>query len=185
MTTFIPTTPTFIKLAKLKLFVVEFEKAKDESISIERFRVKDQAQHLNLMLVDSIFPEILGYAAQIASRNGNLKLQQLVNKLVRVNHFQREYANLFYKRKFYDFVHLLLYSNLNGREVCQGKLDYSRIYCFKDANGELQFLNCYEQNVLIEFVIENCICTVQSKASSRGSRKLYFTLQMPSELRVA
>jgi hypothetical protein len=178
----LPTTPTFIKLAKRKLFVAEFEKVKDAFIPIVHLRVKDQTQHLNLMLVDSIFPEILGYAGQIASRNGKLKLQQLVDELVQVNHFHREYASLFYKRKFYDFVQLLLYSNMNGRAVCQGKLDYSRIYCFKDANGQLQFLNCYEQNVLIELAIENCICTVQSKASSRGSRKLYFTLQMPSEL---
>jgi hypothetical protein len=185
MTTFIPTTPNFIKLAKRKLFVTEFEKVKESTTSIERLRVKDQTQHLNLMLVDSVFPEILGYAAQIASRNGKLKLQQLVDELVRINHFHREYANLFYKRKFYDFVHLLLYSNLNGRTVCQGKLDYSRIYCFKDVNGQLQFLNCYEQNVLVEIVIENCICTVKSKASSRDSRKLNFTLQMPSELSVA
>jgi hypothetical protein len=182
MTTFIPTTPTFIKLAKLKLFVAEFENVKDSITSIERLRVKEQTQHLNLMLVDSIFPEILGYAAQIASRKGKLKLQQLVGELVRVNHFDREYASLFYKRKFYDFVHLLLYSNMNGRAVCQGKLDYSRIYCFKDVNGQLQFLNGYEQNVLIELAIENCICTVQPKASSRDSRKLYFTLQMPREL---
>lgn len=141
-------------------------------------------QYLNLMLVDSRFPEILADVALMASWSGKLKLRELVEQLVRINHFNREYAQVFYQRKFYDFLKLLLYSNLNSRDVCHGKMDYSRIYCSKDSNGEVQFLNCYQQNILVECVLENCICKIKTEIRKSVVYKMSVKFEMPSQLKL-
>lgn len=183
MQTPITTTPKFIKLENLQLIKVEFECEVDsmrEKIKIAG--ISNELLRLNLMLVDSKFPEILAEAALRTNALDKCTLVQIVAELISHSHFNNEYAPRYYQYKINSFLQLLLYSNLASNEVCKGVIDSSLVYLYKTKQGDLHYFSIYDQNKLFNLIQQQCVCKSSMVTDEGKIKKLMLTLRMPSHL---
>lgn len=179
----ITTTPKFIKLENLQLIEIEFECEVDSTR--EKFKIagiSNQLLRLNLMLVDSKFPEILAEAALIANTLEQCTIEQIVAELILHSQFSKEYAARYYQYKINSFLQLLLYSNLATNDVCQGIIDSSRVYLYKTKQGDLHYYSIYDQNKLFNLIQQQCVCKSLIVTDAGSWKKVIFTLRMPSHL---
>ena len=177
------TTPKFIKLENLQLIEVEFECEADstrEKIKING--ISNQLLRLNLMLVDSKFPEILAETALSANTLEQCTLEQIVAELILHSQFSKEYAARYYQYKINSFLHLLLYSNLATNDVCQGVIDSSRVYLYKTKQGDLHYFSIFDQNNLFNLIQQGCVCKSSIVTEAGSTKKVILTLRMPSHL---
>ena len=179
----VTTTPKFIKLENLQLIEVEFECEVDSTQGKIKFNgISNQLLRLNLMLVDSKFPEILAEAALRANKLEQCTLEQIVAELTLHSQFSKEYAARYYQYRINSFLHLLLYSNLAANEVCKGVIDSSRIYLYKTKQGDLHYFSIYDQNKLFDLIQQECVCKTWIVTDARSTKKVIFTLSMPPHL---
>jgi HpaII restriction endonuclease len=179
----ITTTPQFIKLENLKLIDVEFECEVDSAREkIEITSISNRLLRLNLMLVDSKFPEILAEAALSLNTLEQCTLEQIVAELILHSQFSREYASRYYLYKINSFLQLLLYSNLATNDVCKGIIDSSRVYLYKTKQGDLHYFSIYDQNKLFNLIQQQCVCKSSIVTDAGSTKKVILTLRMPSHL---
>lgn len=98
-------------------------------------KFESKIQQMNLILVDSIFPNILA----------DLILEVLLKKISFFNEYinlekdsvmvTREWQRKFYQYKFNTFIHYLTFSNIQGHEVCKGEIYRDRVYYKKGKEG--------------------------------------------------
>lgn len=180
----ITTTPKFIKLENLQLIEVEFECEADSTREkIKITGISNQLLRLNLMLVDSKFPEILAEAALYENSLDKCTLAQIVAELISHSHFNNEYASRYYHYKINSFLQLLLYSNLAKKEVCKGVIDSSLVYLYKTKQGDLHYFSIYDQNKLFNLIQQECVCKSSIVADAGSTKKVILNLRMPSLLR--
>ncbi|MFM2016966.1 MAG: hypothetical protein RL007_622 [Bacteroidota bacterium] len=179
----ITTTPKFIKLENLHLIEIEFECEVDSTR--EKFKIagiSNQLLRLNLMLVDSKFPKILAEATFIANTLGQCTLEQIVSELTLHSQFSKEYAAHYNQYKINSFLQLLLYSNLATNDVCKGVIDSSRVYVYRNNQGDLHYYSIYDQNNLFNLIQQQCVCKCSIVTDAGKIKKLMLTLRMPSHL---
>jgi hypothetical protein len=180
----ITTTPKFIKLEKLQLIEIEFECEADSTREeLEITGVSNQLLRLNLMLVDSKFPEILAEAALIANTLEQCTLEQIVEELILHSHFSKEYASRYYQYKINSFLQLLLYSNLATNNVCKSVIDSSLVHLYKTKQGDLRYFSIYDQNKLFDLIQQECVCKTWIITDAGSTKKIILNLHMPSLLR--
>ncbi len=179
----VTTTPKFIKLENLQLIEVEFECEVDSTREkIKIAGISNRLLRLNLMLVDSKFPEILAEAALIANTLGQCTLEKIVAELILRSQFSKGYAARYYQYKINSFLQLLLYSNLSTNDVCQGIIDSSRVYLYKTKRGDLHYFSIYDQNKLFNLIQQECVCKTSIITDAGSTKKVIFTLSMPPHL---
>lgn len=179
----ITTTPKFIKLENLQLIEVEFACEVDSTRKkIKIAGISNRLLRLNLMLVDSKFPEILAEAALSANTLEQCTLEQIVAELILHSQFSKEYAARYYQYKISSFLQMLLYSNLATNEVCKGVIDSSRVYLYKTKQGDLHYFSIYDQNKLFNLIQQECVCKTSIVTEAGSTKKVFFTLRMPSRL---
>jgi hypothetical protein len=114
----------------------------------------NKVEQLNLILIDSIFPNIIADVAyevllnRVKSFNDYIYLKKdftIVDKKQDVNYF---------KHKFNSFIQLLLYSNITTEQVCRGEMKTDIIYYMKDNSQELKYYTIFDQNKLSELLVE-------------------------------
>lgn len=177
------TTPQFIKLENLKLIDVEFECEVDSTREkIKIAGISNRLLRLNLMLVDSKFPEILAETALSANTLEQCTLEQIVAELILHSQFSKEYAARYNQYKINSFLQLLLFSNLATNDVCKGVIDYSRVYLYKTKQGDLHYFSIYDQNKLFNLIQQQCVCKSLMVTDEGKIKKLMLTLRMPSHL---
>lgn len=108
-------------------------------------KIENINQQMNLMFVDSTFPNILA----------DLTLEVLLNKITSFKEYmlsktklkvvEESKEDIFYKYKFLDFIHHLLYSNISTIKKFKKEIYIDRIFCSKNSFGELEFFSLYEQ----------------------------------------
>lgn len=180
----ITTTPKFIKLENLQLIEVEFECEVDSTRGkIKINGISNQLLHLNLIMVDSKFPEILAEAALNANTLEECTLGQIMAELISHSHFSKEYAVRYYQYKINSFLQLLLYSNLAKNEVCKGVIDSSLVYLYKTKQGDLHYFSTYDQNKLFNLIQQECVCKSSILTDAGSTKKVILNLRMPSLLR--
>ena len=179
----ITTIPKFIKLENLQLIEIEFECEVDSTREkIKITGISNRLLRLNLMLVDSKFPEILAEAALRAHTLEQCTLEQIVAELILHSQFSKEYAVRYYQYKINSFLQLLLYSNLATNEVCKGVIDSSRVYVYRNNQGDLHYFSIYDQNKLFNLIQQECVCKSSIVTDAGKIKKLMLSLRMPSHL---
>lgn len=161
-TTQYPVLIDFIKLHQLCLgeYVLIYRKetviSEDENISnsenqsFQFVGIENKNQELNLFYIDSAFPKLL---AEVACYVYEFKLDCLNDFLeYKFNHLntQAEFEQQFMKKRFTDFLHLLLYADLSNPIVNQIHFNNDKIFCSKNDNGELVFYTIYELKFLLD-----------------------------------
>lgn len=179
----ITTTTKFIRLKSRLLIEIDFEFETSSTPDEYRFvRVSNRLMHLNLMLVDSKFPEILSDIVQCVNRFGSGSLSELIVRLTMRSHFKLEYADRYYQYKVRHFLELLLFSNLNSKDVCKGKIDSSIVYCCKNRQEETQFFSLVNRHELFDLIFMQSICTTRRLSGKGKSQMVRLSIRMPAKL---
>lgn len=106
-------------------------------------KFENKIQQLNLILVDSIFSNVLA----------DFALEVLLNKISSFNEYinlrkdsvmiSREWDRNFYTYKFDTFIHYLTFSNIHTDEVCKGEIYLNRIYYKRDNQNRIEYYPIY------------------------------------------
>ncbi len=106
-------------------------------------KFQNKIQQLNLILVDSIFSNIMA----------DLALEVLLQKAFSFNEYvglrkdnikvNRKWDKNFYRYKFNSLVHYLAFSNIDTKEVCKGEIDTNRIYYRKNDKEGIDYYPIY------------------------------------------
>jgi hypothetical protein len=132
-----------------------------EQLIFQQFKNKNQ-QH-NLMLIDSIFPQILADIAikVLIGKISNLK--DYINSKERILLPQIINDKVYFERKITDFINGLLYGEVAGKVIWNGDTDNKRVFCIKNSNDELDFFSIYERKNLFELLISKMKLKIDSQ----------------------
>lgn len=128
-------------------------------------KLENKVQQMNLMLVDSVFPVLLA----------DIVLEVFLNKVRSLKEY-KEKAKIdlglripvdekYLKYKFKDFLELSLYSNISSKHVCNGDMDTSKVFYFKDNEGELKYYSMYERFLLFDHLVDTMQLKIDFKKS--------------------
>jgi hypothetical protein len=142
----------------------------------QKLEIKNQ--QLNLMYVDSVFVNILADRA----------LEVLLNNVSSFNHYIKTNYKIklvtekdelrYFQRKFTDFIHLMLYADINKNKISNGNISTDRIFCFKNKQGELEYYSIYEQSSLQEKLLRELKLSIDIKASVIKNNELKLVLKI-------
>lgn len=106
-------------------------------------KFENKIQQMNLILVDSVFSNILA----------DLALEVLLGKISSFNEYvdlrkdsimiSREWDRKFYKYKLQTFIHYLAFSNISEPQVCKGEIYRDRVYYGKGSSNEIEYYPIY------------------------------------------
>ncbi len=122
-------------------------------------------QYLNLILIDSIFSSIIADLGLNVFLKNVSSIKEYITKEKEIKRFDSLCGEEPIKYKFFNFIHLLVYSNIASEEVSNGNIDSSKIYYFKNKNNEIQYYSIYEQNELQLYLIDNMKLEIDLKKS--------------------
>ncbi|MBC7721398.1 MAG: HpaII family restriction endonuclease [Pedobacter sp.] len=141
-------------------------------------RIDNKVQHLNLMLVDSIFPLILSDVVVEALLNEGLSFSKYINSKKHFIVNDMAFDSVYFKYKFKQFIHYLLFSNICSNEVCEGIIDYDRKFYLKNYLNELQYYSIYEQKELQNLLFEKVTLNVDKSASAISANEISICLEI-------
>ncbi|HWY12140.1 MAG TPA: HpaII family restriction endonuclease [Bacteroidia bacterium] len=106
-------------------------------------KFENRIQQINLILVDSVFPNILS----------DLALEILIKKISSFNEyirlrkdfilFNRAKDQYYYRYKFNSFIHYLTFSDINESQVCSGEIYTDRVYYKKSKRQGIEYYPIY------------------------------------------
>lgn len=177
----------FIPLANLHLcnFSLRYKILPKGQLEFQSLR--HLMQHYNLMLVDSIFPEVLSDAALYVRVTSDCTVEQVIQYLAARWHFDKELAERYYRTKFHQLFELIFFSNISGSELCKGEIDNSKVYCLKNASGNLEYFSLYEDFQLYSLAIKNAVCCVKTERQPidpdkvQGTKLLEFSMRFNAQ----
>lgn len=116
-------------------------------------KFQSKIQQLNLIIVDSIFSNILAdFTSEVL-----LKKVSSINEYVNLKKdsimISREWDRKFYRYKFQTFVHYLTLSNIHTKEVCKGEIYTDRVY-YKKSNEGIDYYPIYCLHKFQEVLLE-------------------------------
>lgn len=176
------TNPHFTPLHNLHLCTFALQYSELPNGQFEFLRLSNNVQRCNLMLVDSAFPEILAAAALYVCKSRPCTPEQVIQNLATQSHYDREFAPLFYRTKFYRLFEMVFFSNISSSAVCKGEIDNTKVYCLKNASGVLEYYSLNEAFGLYELAEKNAICSVTPKSIVRGEKTLEFSMRLNLQL---
>lgn len=161
-----PTPSNFIPLNNIKLGCYTFLFKVPPSYHIktpEQFSSKTQLYFLdikpkrlftNLEYVDSVFYRIWADAALLLFLGKIKSMEDYISS----PHIQRFTAKgddeIYLRHKFWQFLHYLLYGDIGFNKAFTGNTNLHRIYCLKDAEGQLQYFPLYVEKELMPFLMK-------------------------------
>jgi hypothetical protein len=123
-------------------------------------------QQMNLMLVDSLFPIHLADAALETFLNGVSSFREYTFLKKDFIVIDTKMDVKFFRKKFFDFFLLLLYSNIASEVVCKGEFQSDHVYYLKNRSNEIYYYSIYEQRELQEMLFEKLLLEIDLNKSS-------------------
>lgn len=185
-----PTTPQFLNLNNRTFGEYVFVFRINDGYSIKTFsqfkskhqllfqKLEHTTQQLNLMCVDSVFPNILADVVLEVLMNGVKSFNQYIrsNRKLKLVDDEDEAEYLTYK--FFYFIHLLLYSDIASNNPLTNKTFTDRVYCLKNAVGELGYYSIYDQSKLQLKLLDELSLSIDLNASSITNREARLCLKI-------
>ena len=84
----------------------------------------------------------------------------------------------YFKHKFFTFIHLLLYSEIESDKICNGDIQTDKIFCLRSDLGELQFYSIYEQSQLQLMLLSRMKLEINFKSSNILKKEVKLNLQI-------
>jgi hypothetical protein len=138
--------------------------------------LENKIQEHNLIFVDSFFLDLLAdltlevFINKVRSFNEYLESKPKIN-LPRIDHDYLKY-------KFFNFINLLLYSEIASNRVYRGDLKNHKVYCLKNKLNTLEFFSIYEQTSLQLKLLEELKLEIDSKKSGIFNSELKLVLKI-------
>lgn len=187
-TSYIKTEPEFINLNNRILAEYLFIYNNNDSTQITDLNlfnnkhqlafkeIENRNQQLNLMFVDSVFPNILA----------DLTVEVFLNKITSFNAYIQsnpdcvnfEHDAQFYKYKFYNYMNLLLYSDIATNSVFNGELNTNKVWCLKNKQNPIEFYSIYEQSILQWKLLEELKLEIDLDASAVLAQEVKLALKI-------
>lgn len=108
-------------------------------------RIKNQNQNLNLLFVDSVFSNILADLTLEVFINNTKTFNQYLSSINKIKLVDEKNEQQFYKYKFFNFIHFLLYSEIALNKIYDGEINTDIVYCQKNTSGEIEYFSIYDQ----------------------------------------
>jgi HpaII restriction endonuclease len=129
-------------------------------------KLHNRVQQMNLMLVDSVFPVLLADIVLEVFLNNVKSLKQYKENAKIDLGLSVPVDERYLKYKFKDFMELSLYSSISTKNLSNGEMDTSKVFCLKDSNGELKYYSIYERFLLFDLLVETMELKIDFKKSS-------------------
>jgi len=141
-------------------------------------KLEKKNQQLNLMFVDSVFANILADVTLEVFLNGICSFNQYSNSKNKVKLIDDDEESKYFRYKFYNFVHLLLYSNIASNSNFKEEILSDRIYCLKNKSGEIEYFSIYEQSILQLKLLDELSLKINIESSSVSNQEVKLCLNI-------
>ena len=143
-------------------------------------KFESKVQQMNLLLVDSLFPAILADVAIDVFLNNVKSFNEYIDSKKMIKIFEYDRDKSFIKHKFFTFIHLLLYSDINSEMICNVDKQTDKIFCLKNDADAIQFYTIYEQSQLQLMLLDKMKLEINFKSStiSKDEVKLDFRIRI-------
>jgi hypothetical protein len=111
-------------------------------------RFESKGQQMNLAFVDSILANILADVTLEVLIKEKTSFSQYLRSKSKFKLVAEKKEEQFFKFKFLNFIHMLLYSDIAANLAFNGKEISDRIYYLKNEHGGLEYFSIYEQSIL-------------------------------------
>jgi hypothetical protein len=141
-------------------------------------KFESKTLQLNLAYIDSIFSVILAdltldvFLNKINSFEGYLKAEKSI--LITDEKFDK----IYFRHKIVDFIRFLLYSDVSKNLPFNGDMEYDKIYCMKNNNGEIDYYTIYDRPKLYEFLLEKMKLMIDLKSSTISENEVNLCLKI-------
>ncbi|CAN5520541.1 hypothetical protein BH11BAC1_BH11BAC1_00590 [soil metagenome] len=142
-------------------------------------KFKNKIQQLNLMLVDSIFPNILADVVLDVFLNDISSFNQYTNCKKTIVVIDPTTDKDYFKYKFYSFFNLLLFAEIASNKVCKRTILKNRIYCLKNnITKEIKFYSVLQQNELQFLLLDKMKLEINLSSSSISKKEVILHLKI-------
>jgi hypothetical protein len=141
-------------------------------------KIDSKILHLNLIYCDSIFPNILSDIALEVFINKINCIEDYINSKTKANITTHIRPKLYLLLKFYSFVYLLLYSDINQKKTSQGFINTSKVYCYKNKKQNITFYEYTMNPKLREFLKDKIKFEINFEKTRLERRKLKLNLKI-------
>ena len=141
-------------------------------------KLESKNQQLNLMFVDSVFPNILGDVVLEVFLNKINSFNQYLFLKTKIKLVDEKDEGRYFKYKFFNFINLLLYSNIATKDAFNGKDFSDRVYYLKNRFGELEYFSIYEQTNLQLKLLDELNLEIDFDSSSISNQEAKLCLKI-------
>ena len=141
-------------------------------------KFNSKIQQVNLMYVDSIFPIHLADVAlevflnRITSFQGYASLEK---QFIVIDN-QRDV--FYFRRKFYDFILHLLFSNIAANKFFNEEIERDNIYYLKNELSEIEYYSFYRQRELQAILFDKMLLQINLDSSFIKKQDLVLCLTL-------
>jgi len=130
-------------------------------------KFKNNKQQFNLALLDSRFPNIVADLALDVFLNNVTSFNDYILSKKSIIVIDTVIDEAYFKYKFFLFIHYLLYSDIaSTKTLYKGEVETNKVFCIKNANGEIDFYSIYDQNKLQLLLLNKMKLEIDTNASS-------------------
>ncbi|HOY42217.1 MAG TPA: HpaII family restriction endonuclease [Chitinophagales bacterium] len=181
---------TFINLSNKVFAKYFFEYRINDLYSINeltRFRDKHQLlfqklvninQQVNLAIVDSVFANILADVLLEVFLNKISTFNQYISTKNKISFVGRKDELVYFKYKFFNFIHFLLYSEIALNKAFKGEISSDRVYCLKNTAGEIEYYSFYDQAELQLKLLDDLQLEIDLDSSNISNKTVKLCLRI-------
>lgn len=147
-----------------------------QQLVFQKFERKNQ--QLNLMFVDSVFANILADVTVEVFLNEIRSFYQYLSSKSKIKLIGEKDEDRYFKFKFYNFIHMLLYSDIAANLPFDGKEISDRVYCLKNEIGEIEYFSIYEQTILQNKLLSELKLKIDAGSSYISNREVKLHLKL-------
>ncbi|MBS1536196.1 MAG: hypothetical protein JST20_00445 [Bacteroidetes bacterium] len=141
-------------------------------------RLENLNQQLNLTFVDSVFSNILADVVLEVFINKISTFDQYINSKYKVKLVDEKDESSYFKYKFYNFINMLLYSDIVSKDIIGGEVYSDRVYCLKNKHSEIEYFSIYEQSTLQLRLIDELKLKIDYDSSTIANQEVKLCLKI-------
>ncbi len=141
-------------------------------------KFENVTQQMNLVLVDSIFPNILSDLTVGVLIKRISSFDEYINLKRNFILFDDKRDKQYYKYKFQTFIHYLAFSNISGLEVCNGEINTNKVYYKKNNQAEIDYYPIYRLKELQNMLLDKMTVKINHSKSHIFNNEANVCLQM-------
>ncbi|MFM9838829.1 MAG: HpaII family restriction endonuclease [Cyclobacteriaceae bacterium] len=141
-------------------------------------KLESKSQQLNLVFVDSVFANVLADVVLEVFLNEINSFNQYSISKSKIKLVDEKDESRYFKYKFFNFIHLLLYSDIATSNAFKGNEFSDRVYYFKNKFGELEYFSIYEQSKLQLKLLDELNLEIDFDSSSISDQMIKLCLKI-------